>query len=680
MDQRTTIAPTPVAFACVASWTNDWLATTTAAYRFMIQHFAGYLRSGAAPELSGLARWSAAALPSTGPFPLHFSHDRTAGRYRCHSIGPCDPVGHKYRVRAITIDQGTEDTITSNDLAEYIDGHKDESPHCSLKRPRPNEFKAEHRETIGLHPPGQPFVKPARHPLIFTGVHRGGMPWRRPWGELTTRATYRPDRQTYATLQRDDQAVIDEIDAAIESLLKTGACSALIIARAAAAEILGHHPITNIENRDIRFDAYAHMAGWKRYLPGLKDHDHPIADALQVSFWILALDAETSTRAETAEEKRRRKCEQFLQRERALSSFEVEHLFARDSIMVTSDAGRELLRDLHPDRELLQRLLPPKWRRSTKDDTIAARIVIANSISILHLAQKKKRRWHYDDDGLHTTDWSIIEAILRDRLTVRDVAGLLGLDRSGSDITRRFKAALDTISEVVDPQKILIPAKRGVGPNIERRKAGEVSRPIFDACQRAAALAELDRAARKVRPPISHVWPSAKVPRWSGGWFNVEAHNRAPRLFILICKYQSRGWWTTEEELVDDDRRRRMAESGCRAIWSGACDVWQPTNEDPRLLDFVPIYDWGKMRSERTHLIHLVRAPRGYSTSIGSPNFAGPVIEKAGKIYPRAYGSNRITAGGAAADDAWLNGETVTRFERAATRADDEPLFETINA
>ena len=57
--------------------------------------------------------------------------------------------------------------------------------------------------------------------------------------------------------------------------------------------------------------------------------------------------------------------------------------------MVTTDAGRELLRDIHPDRELLQRLLPPKWRRLTKDDVTAARIVIANSNSILYLALKR---------------------------------------------------------------------------------------------------------------------------------------------------------------------------------------------------------------------------------------------------------------------------------------------------
>jgi hypothetical protein len=74
-------------------------------------------------------------------------------------------------------------------------------------------------------------------------------------------------------------------------------------------------------------------------------------------------------------------------------------------------------------------------------------------------------------------------------------------------------------------------------------------------------------------------------------------------------------------------------------------------------------------------LERLVRAPRSYSTSIGSLNFCGPVIEKDGKVYPRAYGSNRIIAGGTAADDAWLNVETVTRFELAVTRADDEPPF-----
>ena len=62
--------------------------------------------------------------------------------------------------------------------------------------------------------------------------------------------------------------------------------------------------------------------------------------------------------------------------------------------------------------------------------------------------------------------------------------------------------------------------------------------------------------------------------------------------------------------------------------------------------------------------------------STSSLNFCGPVIEKDGKVYPRVYGSNRIVAGGAAVDDAWLNVETATRLERAVTRADDEPLFD----
>jgi hypothetical protein len=339
---------------------------------------------------------------------------------------------------------------------------------------------------------------------------------------------------------------------------------------------LGHHPITNIKNRDLRFDAFARMHGWKRYLPGLKNYGHPIADALQVSFWILQLDAETSIRTETPEEKRRRKCEQFLWTEKSLSS---PKRGAPGAIMVTTDVGRELLRDIHPDRELLKRFLPPKWRRTKKDDVTAARIVIANSISILHLALKKKKRWHYDADGLHTSDWSIIETILRDRLTVRDVAGLLGLDRSGSDITRRFKAALDTISEVVDPQEILIPANGGAQTSIERRKAGEVLRPVFDAAQRARALEELDKAARKVRPPISHFWATPKLQRWNTSWF-------------------SGGIWASRLGAAPELHR-----------WSAA---W--------------FYDGIVFTPERER-------------KIDTPYFCGPVIElKNGELRPRAHG------------------------------------------
>ena len=128
-------------------------------------------------------------------------------------------------------------------------------------------------------------------------------------------------------------------------------------------------------------------------------------------------------------------------------------------------------------------------------------------------------------------------------------------------------------------------------------------------------------------------------------------HNRAPRLFILICKYQSRGWWTAEEEIINTTIRGD-------GVWSGAVTVWQPQGKDTPL-----------------DLERLVRTPRSYSTSLGSLNFCGPVIEKDGKVYPRVYGSNRIIAGGASVDDAWLNVETVTRFDRAITRADDESIF-----
>jgi hypothetical protein len=651
-------------------------------------HGSTTIAAAAVPTMSGLARWSPAPLPSTGPFPLHFSHDSSAGRYRCHRIEPCGPVGHKYRIRAITIDGTEEDIITVDDLAKFIDDHDGGPPGCSLKR-HPYEFEATHRETIGLHSPGQPFAKPARYPLVFGGARQVDKPWRRPWGELTSRTTYRPDRQTYATLQRDDQAVIDEIDAAIEASLKTGTCSALSIARAAATEILGHHPITNIKNRDLRFDAFWRLADRKRYLPGLKDYGHAIADALQASFWILQLDAETSIRTETPGEKRRRKSENFLERERALSSkgtgAPLNKMGAPGGRMVTTDVGRELLRDIHPDRELLRRFLPPKWKGLTKDDVTAARIVIANSISILHLAHKEKKRRHLDADGSYTTGRSIVIATLRDRLSAREIAAKLGLDPSGSGVTKRFWAAIEAISEVVGPikstreelaEKLRLPLK-SLFPQIRvfTRPTGEGKRLAVDDALREEAARSYDKVSKKIRPPISHYWSAPKAALWSTGWFNIEARNRAPRLFILICKYQSRGWWATEEEVDDAYRRQRMAESGCRAIWSGACDVWQPTNEDTRLLDFVPICDWEKMRSERAHLIHLVRVPRGYSTSIGSLNFCGPVVEKDGRVYPRVYSSNRIIAGGAAVDDAWLSVETATRFERAVTRADDEPLL-----
>jgi hypothetical protein len=427
-------------------------------------------------------------------------------------------------------------------------------------------------------------------------------------GELATRATYRPDRRTYATPQRDDQAIIDEIDAAIEASLKTGACSALTIARAAATEILGHHPITNIKNRDLRFHAVWLMADWKRYLPGLKDYGHPIADALQTSFWILQLDAETSIRAVTAEEKRRRKCDEFMRVWRGASPTKS----ASDAIMVTTDVGRELLRDIHPDRELLKRFLPPKFRKITKDDVTAARLVIANTSSILYFAQRDRQRWHYDEDGTAKTDETIIRLLLRDRLTAREVAARLGLDDTGSGVIKRFKAAIAQISDVVGPlpkstreevaEKVNVPFKT-LFPQIGMfvRNIEEVRRPVVDD---AWAYDVFERAVEKVWPPISHFWATPKLQRWNTSWF-------------------SGGIWASRLGAAPEPR--------WSATWFHDGIVFAPPRE----------------------------------RKIDTPDFCGPVVElKNGELRPRAYGG------------VVYKHDTVARFELAVTREDDEPLFE----
>ena len=59
----------------------------------------------AVPTLSGLARWSEApTISSTGPFPLRFNHDRGAGRYRCHRIGPGGSCGNNPQIRVVMAD------------------------------------------------------------------------------------------------------------------------------------------------------------------------------------------------------------------------------------------------------------------------------------------------------------------------------------------------------------------------------------------------------------------------------------------------------------------------------------------------------------------------------------------------------------------------------------------------
>jgi hypothetical protein len=261
----------------------------------------------------------------------------------------------------------------------------------------------------------------------------------------------------------------------------------------------------------------------------------------------------------------------------------------------------------------LKRFLPSKWRRIIKDDVTAARIVIANTSSILYFAQRGRQRWHYDGGGTAKTDEAIIRLMLRDRLTAREIAARLGLDDTGSGVIKRFRTAIAQISDAVGPlpkstreevaEKVNVPFKT-LFPQIGVfvRNIGEVRRPVVDD---AWAYDVLERAIKKVWPPISHSWATPKLQRWNTSWF-------------------SGGIWASRLGAAPELHR-------WSATWFNDGIVFAPERE----------------------------------RKIDTPYFCGPVVElKNGALRPRAHGG------------VIYKHDTVARFERAATREDDEPLFE----
>ena len=85
-----------------------------------------------------------------------------------------------------------------------------------------------------------------------------------------------------------------------------------------------------------------------------------------------------------------------------------------------------------------------------RDDTDAARLVVTRAATVLTLAAIRKKRWRamIGDDFL--ADWTIIKRVLVQHQSIRDLAQELGLDKSGSGLSYRFREAIKAIAEVMD--------------------------------------------------------------------------------------------------------------------------------------------------------------------------------------------------------------------------------------
>jgi hypothetical protein len=367
---------------------------------------------------------------------------------------------------------------------------------------------------------------------------------------------------------------------------------------------------------------------------------------------------------------------------------------APGAIIVTSDVGRELLRDMHPERKLLQRTLPPGFRRVTKDDVTAARLLIHYcNLALLPSLTEWSRFRPNRDDGTRTPDWRIVQLMLDERLSTRKVATRLGLDHSG--VSKRFKAAIATISEQVGPLERLFPQK---GTVVHR--VGRIGKPTFQPLPRPK-WPETD--ADWLREAVQQFGEPTRCPsgcaegypeRGKGRFISrssvvnddddqaAPVHKGALNTEGQYSKLPPRAfdWRKLTGELRDGEfknsvlvRENAVADLLAdknwppKPYWPNSDEVSRfsigwfndglPCNRAPQPGETFPIGWWSEDRSGRARLrpaqricgifndgsvfwwptggAHLVPpAPRRYSTSIGCMNLCGPVIERTASCGP----------------------------------------------
>jgi hypothetical protein len=165
-------------------------------------------------------------------------------------------------------------------------------------------------------------------------------------------------------------------------------------------------------------DAFARLAGWRPFLPGLiKESDTPIIAALRVAFWL-------------------RRCDRL----RFVAVKPGEN--ARDVPLHNAGDILAELRAFHSDREILQRKAPSGLRILRRADLGASYQVIQHATLLSLCAVQAKARWH---DKTFNGDRTIIELMLGDGRSARDIAA--ELEMSASMVSRRFRDAIDAIAE-----------------------------------------------------------------------------------------------------------------------------------------------------------------------------------------------------------------------------------------
>ena len=162
--------------------------------------------------------------------------------------------------------------------------------------------------------------------------------------------------------------------------------------------------------------AFAKMASWADDLSGWCDHSEPICRALQAALGIRAA---------------------------------LEEIAKEDELVAS--AIREVLIDDDDFEDTSRRFRYSARRVITSDDTDAARWVYHCANRTLLIAVARKKRWRAAAGEVFLSDWSIIKRVLVRHQSLRDIAEELGLDKSGSGLSGRFRDAIGAIAESVGP-------------------------------------------------------------------------------------------------------------------------------------------------------------------------------------------------------------------------------------
>jgi hypothetical protein len=251
--------------------------------------------------------------------------------------------------------------------------------------------------------------------FIYGSMYRGQ--WRRGWWLETVTVSHPEDRVTGAEASAiywsEQQAAREESEEQYEILAYLFLMFFLFRNRAKGLNL--QRPIKVVPpvrtTADWNNFAFTRMAELADAIPGWCDAKQPVARILQAAFWVRLLHNEINRRDETPD-------------------------------WIIGNAARDAIRAAYPE----QRGVFRRPRVLTPDDIHAARLVLHHALTILIGDMARRERWRS-----YVADWHIIEMVLAQHLTTRDIAQIVGL--AHSVVARRYRAAIAAISQAAPSLK-----------------------------------------------------------------------------------------------------------------------------------------------------------------------------------------------------------------------------------